>query len=118
MFRYRRRSDTPPLTPAEQFRRDAKFKLPTASQGQSPLLTLPAEIQRMILTELLGDKLVHVHLRHSAEKYEREGAPTKIPGWVHCLCRRRRSAIPHYHDEQNHKWCFLSMNILRTCQSV
>ncbi|WXC66790.1 hypothetical protein SNK03_012568 [Fusarium graminearum] len=116
MFRRRRRSDTPPPTPAEQFRRDAKFTLPAATQGQSRLLTLPAEIQRMIFTELLGDKFVHVHLRHKDDKYEREGAPSKVSRWIHCVCLRERNAIPHYHDEKNHKWCFLSINILRTCQ--
>ncbi|GKU03062.1 hypothetical protein FLAG1_05414 [Fusarium langsethiae] len=118
MFRRERRSDTPPPIPVEQFRRDAKFTLPTATQGQSPLLTLPAEIQRMIFTELLGDQLVHVHLRHRDDKYEREGAPSKVSRWVHCVCCLERNTVPHYHEEKNHRWCFLSTNILRTCQSA
>ncbi|RGP66657.1 hypothetical protein FSPOR_6532 [Fusarium sporotrichioides] len=118
MFRRERRSDTPPPTPVEQFRRDAKFTLPTATQGQSPLLTLPAEIQRMIFTELLGKQLVHVHLRHRDDKYEREGAPRKVSRWVHCVCCLERNTVPHYHEEKNHRWCFLSTNILRTCQSA
>jgi len=118
MFRQRRRNDTPPLTPAEQFRNDSRFTLPTAPQGQSPLFSLPIEIQRMIFTELFGDKLVHIHLRRSNEKYERDGAPTKVPGWVHCVCHRKRDTVPHYHQEKSHVWSFLSTNILRACQSA
>ncbi|KAL6914369.1 hypothetical protein FSHL1_012042 [Fusarium sambucinum] len=118
MFRRERRSDTLPPTPAEQFRRDAKFTLPTATQGQSPLLTLPAEIRRMIFNELLGDKLVHIHLRHKDDKYEREGAPSKVSRWVHCVCHHGHKIIPHYHEEKNHQWCLLSTDILRTCQSA
>ncbi|KAJ4019048.1 hypothetical protein NW766_002748 [Fusarium irregulare] len=118
MFRQRRRSDTPPLTPAEQFRNDSRFTLPTASQSQSSLFNLPIEIQRMIFTELFGGKLVHIHLRRSNEKYEREGAPTKVPGWVHCVCHHKRDTVPHYHREESHVWSFLSTNILRACQSA
>ena len=104
--------------PTEQFRNNSRFTLPTAPQGQSPLFNLPIEIQRIILTELFGGKLVHIHLRRSNEKYEREGAPTKVPGWVHCVCHHKRDTVPHYHREESHVWSFLSTNILRACQSA
>ncbi|KAF4971506.1 hypothetical protein FSARC_1666 [Fusarium sarcochroum] len=107
------------LPPAEQFRRDVKFTSPTHQQRESPFFTtLPAEIRRMIYIELFGSQLVHVYFRQYGETYDREGAPSdaKIPGWVHCVCRRGREAVPHCHDEENHKWCYLSASILRTCQ--
>ncbi|KAM0473336.1 hypothetical protein ACHAP7_008296 [Fusarium lateritium] len=107
-------------TPAERFRNNTKFTTPPAYQGRSPLFALPAEIRQLIYKELFGSELVHVFFRQRGEKFEREGAPgnARIPSFVHCVCRRGREAVPHYHDEKNHKWSFLSINLLKTCQSA
>ncbi|KAJ4269713.1 hypothetical protein NW762_001381 [Fusarium torreyae] len=107
------------LPPAERFRRSTKLTSPNDHQRQSSLFnTLPAEIRRMIYIELFGSQLVHVYFRQHGEDYKREDAPSdaKTPGWVRCICRRGREAVPHYHEEKNHKWCYLSASILRTCQ--
>lgn len=108
------------LTPAERFRDNTRFTTPPAYQGQSPLFALPAEIRQLIYKELLGSRLVHVFFRQREEKFGRAGAPgnARIPGFVHCVCRGGREAVPHYHEEKNHKWCFLSISLLKTCQSA
>ncbi|KAJ3518451.1 hypothetical protein NM208_g14507 [Fusarium decemcellulare] len=94
------------------------------NQSKSPFISkLPPEIRRLVYTELFGFRLVHVRFRvpkTSISKYRRQGCPPdhKVPGWVHCVCRQGVEAMPHPHDEANHKWCFLATNILFTCKYI
>ncbi|KAH7263440.1 hypothetical protein BKA59DRAFT_465984 [Fusarium tricinctum] len=108
------------LTPAKRFRNNTRFTTPPAHQSQSPLFALPAEIRQLIFKELFGSRLVHIFFRQRGEKFGRAGAPgnARIPGFVHCVCRRERGVVPHYHEEKSHKWCFLSTSLLKTCQSA
>jgi hypothetical protein len=96
---------------------DDKFESPTAPQGQSPFFRLPAEIRNMIYKELFGSRVVHIWFHRCNETYDQEGAPddSRVQ-WLHCVCHLGRKAVPHFHEEHDQEWSYLSTNILRACQ--
>ncbi|KAH6997090.1 hypothetical protein EDB80DRAFT_726972 [Ilyonectria destructans] len=87
-------------------------------QAKSPFFKkLNEDIRRLIYLELFGERRLHVEFCHSPDRFRRQGHPAHhLPGWVHCVCRKNDTEPPHHHDESNHKWCFLSANLLRTCK--
>ncbi|KAL9565371.1 hypothetical protein ACKAV7_010460 [Fusarium commune] len=96
-----------------------KFKSSTASQGQPPFFRLPAEMRNMIYKELFGGRVVHIWFHRCRESYHRKRAPNDAMfQWLHCVCHRGREAAPHFHEESDHEWSYLSTSILRACQST
>ncbi|KAF5673032.1 hypothetical protein FHETE_3517 [Fusarium heterosporum] len=108
------------LTSVERFRKNSRFTHTPAYQGRSPLFSLPLEIRELIYIELFGSELVHVLPRQRGDKFNGKGAPTdaNVSVFAHCVCCRGRESVPHYHEEKNHEWRFLSANLLKTCQSA
>ncbi|UPL01486.1 hypothetical protein LCI18_012420 [Fusarium solani-melongenae] len=82
---------------------------------------LHPDVRREIFLHLFGSSHVHVMFTSSYEmnnrKFWRHGRPplTHV-GWLHCVCKSGAKRLPHEHDEDIHKWRYLSTNILRTCR--
>ncbi|KAM0549121.1 hypothetical protein ACHAPJ_009576 [Fusarium lateritium] len=82
---------------------------------------LPKEIRHMIYEELFGRRMIHIMYYNVADVNEmkRENRPrARIPGFANCVCRRPPDAESHRHRENDHKWCYVSANILRTCKQA
>ncbi|KAF9774031.1 hypothetical protein IL306_008030 [Fusarium sp. DS 682] len=95
-----------------------EFEKGNAQEGSLFFTKLPPELRRKIFIYLFGNSTVHIKFRQSKEQFKREGHPTssKIPGWCHCICRKAQRPLPHRHSEANHKWHYLSANIMFTCK--
>ncbi|KAL6363749.1 hypothetical protein LRP88_03171 [Fusarium phalaenopsidis] len=91
-------------------------------QSHSKFFTkLHPDVRREIFLHLFGSRHLHVMFTSSrdmnARKFWRHGHPplTHV-GWLHCVCRSGAKLLPHEHDEECHKWRYLSTNILWTCR--
>ncbi|KAF4971504.1 hypothetical protein FSARC_1664 [Fusarium sarcochroum] len=82
---------------------------------------LPRELRYMIYERIFGGRTIHIMYYNvdDANYMKRENHPRgRIPGFVHCVCRRPPDAEPHQHREDDHKWCYISANFLRTCKQA
>ncbi|KAJ3541066.1 hypothetical protein NM208_g4784 [Fusarium decemcellulare] len=85
-------------------------------QKNSTFFKLCPDVRRLIYIELFGYKWVHVAFGTKEDKFKRRGHPRVATGWWHCICRRTHQTGPHFHSENDHKWCYLATNILLTCK--
>ncbi|KAI8718541.1 hypothetical protein NCS52_00633200 [Fusarium sp. LHS14.1] len=90
-------------------------------QSHSKFFTkLHPDVRREIFLHLFGSRYVHVIFTSSgmnARKFWRhDHPPLTHVGWLHCVCRSGAQLLPHEHEEECHKWRYLSTNILWTCK--
>ncbi|KAF5564300.1 hypothetical protein FNAPI_2193 [Fusarium napiforme] len=95
-----------------------EFEKGNAQENSSFFTKLPPELRRQIFIYLFGESSVHVKFHQSKDQFKREGRPkpSKAPGWCHCVCRKGNEACAHRHSEKDHKWCYLSANVMFTCK--
>ncbi|KAH7237470.1 uncharacterized protein BKA55DRAFT_543007 [Fusarium redolens] len=95
-----------------------EFEKGHAQDGSLFFTKLHPELRRQIFIYLFGESTVHIKFHQDRDQFKREGRPkpSKIPGWCHCVCRKGREALPHRHSEKDHKWCYLSANVMFTCK--
>ncbi|KAF5963632.1 hypothetical protein FBULB1_13260 [Fusarium bulbicola] len=95
-----------------------EFEKGNSQENSSLFGKLPPELRRQIFIYLFGESVVHIKFHQSKGQFKREGRPnpSKVPGWCHCVCRKGRGALAHRHSEKDHKWCYLSANVMFTCK--
>ncbi|KAF5665994.1 hypothetical protein FCIRC_10349 [Fusarium circinatum] len=95
-----------------------EFEKGNSQENSSLFGKLPPELRRQIFVYLFGESVVHIKFRQSKDQFKREGRPnpSKVPGWCHCVCRKGRGDLVHRHSEKDHKWCYLSANVMLTCK--
>ncbi|KAF5670312.1 hypothetical protein FDENT_11334 [Fusarium denticulatum] len=95
-----------------------EFEKGNAQENSSFFTKLPPELRRQIFIYLFGESIVHIKFHQSKDQFKREGRPkpSKVPGWCHCVCRKGKEACAHPHSEEDHKWCYLSANVMFTCK--
>ncbi|CZR41350.1 uncharacterized protein FPRO_10939 [Fusarium proliferatum ET1] len=95
-----------------------EFEKGNAQRNSLFFTKLSPELRRQIFIYLFGESKVHIKFLQSSEKLKREGHPkySRIPGWYHCVCRKGLKVPIHPHSEEDHKWCYLSADIIFTCK--
>ncbi|SCO88456.1 uncharacterized protein FRV6_12583 [Fusarium oxysporum] len=95
-----------------------EFEKGNAQRGSLFFRKLSPELRRQIFIYLFGGSKVHIKFLQSNEQLKREGHPksSRVPGWCHCVCRKGLKVPIHPHSEKDHKWCYLSANIIFTCK--